>query len=128
VEEVAGKYGSSGQFVGGSEPVRAQAKLGICGQRPCCPQIPSPTGNVMIEQKGAKRFGLAEHPASISGKMATGSTGSGKSKFLEYLIRQDIVSWRDSECGLLLLDPHGAPGHTRTTTASSSQKTACLFP
>ena len=38
----------------------------------------------------------------------TGSTGSGKSKFLEYLIRQDIVNWRESECGLLLLDPHGA--------------------
>jgi len=38
----------------------------------------------------------------------TGSTGSGKSKFLEYLIRQDIMNWRMSECGLLLLDPHGA--------------------
>jgi hypothetical protein len=38
----------------------------------------------------------------------TGSTGSGKSKFLEHLIRQDIVNWRESECGLLLLDPHGA--------------------
>jgi type IV secretory pathway VirB4 component len=38
----------------------------------------------------------------------TGSTGSGKSKFLEYLIRQDIVEWRKSGCGLLLLDPHGA--------------------
>jgi predicted ATPase len=38
----------------------------------------------------------------------TGSTGSGKSKFLEHLIRQDIVKWRESECGLLLLDPHGA--------------------
>jgi hypothetical protein len=38
----------------------------------------------------------------------TGSTGSGKSKFLEHLIRQDIMNWRESECGLLLLDPHGA--------------------
>jgi hypothetical protein len=38
----------------------------------------------------------------------TGSTGSGKSEFLEHLIRQDIVNWRKSECGLLLLDPHGA--------------------
>ena len=39
----------------------------------------------------------------------TGSTGSGKSKFLEYLIRQDILNWRkNGECGLLLLDPHGA--------------------
>jgi hypothetical protein len=27
---------------------------------------------------------------------ATGSTGSGKSKFLEYLIRQDILNWRKS--------------------------------
>jgi DNA helicase HerA-like ATPase len=39
---------------------------------------------------------------------AVGTTGSGKSKFLEYLIRQDIVNWRESECGLLLLDPHRA--------------------
>jgi len=37
-----------------------------------------------------------------------GSTGTGKSKFLENMIRQDIVNWRKSKCGLLLLDPHGS--------------------
>lgn len=37
-----------------------------------------------------------------------GSTGTGKSKFLEHLIRQDIIAWRKSKCGLLLLDPHGS--------------------
>jgi hypothetical protein len=37
-----------------------------------------------------------------------GATGVGKSKFLEHLVRQDIRNWRKSECGLLLLDPHGA--------------------
>lgn len=37
-----------------------------------------------------------------------GATGTGKSKFLEHLIRQDIVNWRKSKCGLLLLDPHGS--------------------
>jgi hypothetical protein len=37
-----------------------------------------------------------------------GSTGTGKSKFLEHLIRQDILSWSESRCGLLLLDPHGS--------------------
>lgn len=37
-----------------------------------------------------------------------GGTGTGKSKFLENLIRQDIVSWRKSQCGLLVLDPHGS--------------------
>jgi len=37
-----------------------------------------------------------------------GGTGTGKSKFLEHLIRQDIISWRKSRCGLLVLDPHGS--------------------
>lgn len=36
-----------------------------------------------------------------------GGTGTGKSKFLENLVRQDIKGWRKSKCGLLLLDPHG---------------------
>jgi hypothetical protein len=37
-----------------------------------------------------------------------GGTGTGKSKFLENLIRQDILNWRKSGCGLLVLDPHGS--------------------
>lgn len=37
-----------------------------------------------------------------------GATGTGKSKFLEHLIRQDIKNWHKSNCGLLLLDPHGS--------------------
>ena len=36
-----------------------------------------------------------------------GGTGTGKSKFLENLIRQDIRNWSKSKCGVLLLDPHG---------------------
>jgi hypothetical protein len=36
-----------------------------------------------------------------------GGTGTGKSKFLESLIRQDILAWRKSRCGMLILDPHG---------------------
>lgn len=36
-----------------------------------------------------------------------GTTGAGKSKFLEGLIRQDVLAWPHSGCGLLLLDPHG---------------------
>jgi len=37
-----------------------------------------------------------------------GGTGTGKSKFLEHLIRQDILNWRKSKCGLLVIDPHGS--------------------
>lgn len=36
-----------------------------------------------------------------------GLSGSGKSKFLENLIQQDILSWRKSKCGMLVIDPHG---------------------
>lgn len=34
-----------------------------------------------------------------------GSTGTGKSKFLELMLRQDII---DRNCGLVLIDPHGS--------------------
>lgn len=37
-----------------------------------------------------------------------GGTGTGKSKFLENLIRQDIIASRKSKCGMLVLDPHGS--------------------
>jgi hypothetical protein len=37
-----------------------------------------------------------------------GGTGTGKSKFLENLIRQDIRQWRKSKCGMIVLDPHGS--------------------
>lgn len=37
-----------------------------------------------------------------------GGTGTGKSKFFEHLIRQDIMSWGKSKCGMLVLDPHGS--------------------
>ena len=37
-----------------------------------------------------------------------GGTGTGKSKFLENLIRQDIKQWHRSKCGLILFDPHGS--------------------
>ncbi len=37
-----------------------------------------------------------------------GATGTGKSKMLEYLIRQDIKNWRRSKCGALIIDPHGS--------------------
>jgi len=37
-----------------------------------------------------------------------GATGTGKSKFLEHLIRQDILANRASGCGMLVIDPHGS--------------------
>ena len=37
-----------------------------------------------------------------------GSTGTGKSKMLESLVRQDIKQWHRSKCGALIIDPHGS--------------------
>lgn len=36
-----------------------------------------------------------------------GSTGSGKSRFLQSLLRQDIENWKSKKCGVMLIDPHG---------------------
>ena len=36
-----------------------------------------------------------------------GGTGVGKSKFLENCIRQDLLNWHNTHCGMLVLDPHG---------------------
>jgi len=37
-----------------------------------------------------------------------GATGTGKSKMLENLVRQDIKQWHKSKCGALIIDPHGS--------------------
>jgi hypothetical protein len=49
-------------------------------------------------------------PAALRDKhlYITGATGTGKSKLLEHLIRQDIVANRASGCGMLVIDPHGS--------------------
>ena len=49
-------------------------------------------------------------PAGLRDKhlYVAGATGTGKSKLLEHLIRQDIVANRASGCGMLVIDPHGS--------------------
>lgn len=37
-----------------------------------------------------------------------GATGTGKSKMLENLVRQDIKNWHRTKCGALIIDPHGS--------------------
>jgi len=37
-----------------------------------------------------------------------GATGTGKSKMLESLVRQDIKNWHKTKCGALIIDPHGS--------------------
>lgn len=49
-------------------------------------------------------------PASLRDKhlYVAGATGTGKSRLLEHLIRQDIAANRASGCGVLVIDPHGS--------------------
>ena len=77
----------------------------------------------LIKEGMAKPLGNDLNLGRIVGRQATltlsrterdkhlyicGGTGTGKSKFLEHLIRQDIKQWRKSKSGLILLDPHGS--------------------
>src|SRR5882757_2947455 len=50
-----------------------------------------------------------------------GGSGVGKSKLLEYLIRQDIKAWPESRSGLLLLDPHGSVYHNLVDWMAESE-------
>jgi len=69
-----------------------------------------PLGNDLILGQLAGRTTMLGFPRTQRDKhlYLCGSTGMGKSKMLEHLIRQDIIAWRKSRCGLLLLDPHGS--------------------
>ena len=71
------------------------------------PRVPGNTIKLgLLDQLGAP---LLLKPETRSTHLyICGSTGTGKSKLLEYLIRQDIAKWYRSRCGMLLLDPHGS--------------------
>jgi len=66
--------------------------------------IPSAKKNIGETIKDARELGLTtsdrQHHMHV-----IGSTGTGKSKFLELLLRQDITN---KKAGLCLLDPHGS--------------------
>ena len=66
-------------------------------------------GNDLTLGKMAGRDAAISFPRTLRDKhlYICGSTGTGKSKLLEHLIRQDIVAWRKSKCGVMVLDPHG---------------------
>jgi hypothetical protein len=68
----------------------------------------NPGNDLNLGQVVGRNAGLA-FPRTLRDKhlYCCGGTGTGKSKFLEHLIRQDIIAWRKSKCGVLLLDPHG---------------------
>jgi len=57
---------------------------------------------------GRKRKIILPREARSTHLYVCGSTGTGKSKFLESLIRQDILANRTSKCGMLVIDPHGS--------------------
>jgi hypothetical protein len=74
---------------------RAQQRAQTTGKRPDFGQTPRP---------GSLGLSRTERDKHL---YVCGVTGTGKSKFLENLIRQDIRNWSKSKCGLLVIDPHG---------------------
>ena len=69
-----------------------------------------PPGNALVLGQVSARNASLAFPRTLRDKhlYICGGTGTGKSKFLENLIRQDIISWGKSRCGILVLDPHGS--------------------
>lgn len=69
----------------------------------------APGNNLILGQMAGRLGSLGMSPAERDKHLyVCGGTGTGKSKFLENLIRQDIKQWHRSRCGMLVLDPHGS--------------------
>ncbi len=81
-------------------------------------------GNDLILGQLAGRNSVLDFPRTERDKhlYVCGGTGTGKSKFLENCIRQDIKNWPKSKCGLLLLDPHGSLYDSLTEWLAWNQK------
>jgi hypothetical protein len=69
---------------------------------------PTPGNDLILGQLAGRNATLA-FPRTERDKhlYCCGGTGTGKSKFLENLIRQDIKQWHKNKCGVIVLDPHG---------------------
>lgn len=67
--------------------------------------------NLGDESKGGPALRMTPDQRSMHFHIV-GSTGSGKTKFLEALIRQDILANPASRCGVLVVDPHGSLYHS----------------
>jgi hypothetical protein len=50
---------------------------------------------------------MLAHDARLEHTCIVGTTGSGKSRFVENMLRQDLRNWPKTRCGLMLIDPHG---------------------
>lgn len=50
---------------------------------------------------------VLRHAHRLQHLSIVGLTGTGKSRYLEYLVRQDIQAWPRTQCGVLVVDPHG---------------------
>lgn len=69
----------------------------------------APGNNLLLGHlSGGKGFLGLPHTARDKHLYVCGSTGAGKSKFLEHIIRQDIKQWHKNRCGMLVIDPHGS--------------------
>src|SRR5436190_21911892 len=69
-----------------------------------------PPGNDIVLGRAVETGKLLTLPreARATHFYIAGLTETGKSKFLESLIWQDLMKWPKSGCGLILIDPHGS--------------------
>ena len=97
------------QTVSATADVLKNDGLRILRNASTMPVMKSPRGNDLILGRlpgRSKSLGLSRTERDKH-LYVCGGTGTGKSKFLENLIRQDIRNWSKSKYGLLVIDPHG---------------------
>jgi hypothetical protein len=96
-----------------TETCRESGRM-ICAGHSSFPSIPhqresTMNGNELLIARSAAGESIRLTPSQRGRHLyVTGSTGSGKSKFLEYLIRQDAEQWYENDHSLVVLDWHGS--------------------
>jgi hypothetical protein len=63
--------------------------------------------NLVVGESAAGKPIILSHDHRLEHLVILGQTGTGKSRYGQGLIRQDIRCWPQSRCGMVVVDPHG---------------------
>jgi len=72
------------------------------------PRDPGNDIELAIESRGEQKSVKFTREQRAKGLLVCGVPGSGKTKLMEHMLRQDIRLWHTSHCGALLIDSQGS--------------------
>ena len=69
--------------------------------------MPAPGNDLVVGSSEDGKPIILAHDHRLEHMVILGQTGTGKSRYAQGIIRQDIRLWPRNRCGLVVIDPHG---------------------